>query len=42
MNNKEIYDLIMELGSQLADLGFQWPNELRSKFEKSTTYLSSC
>lgn len=41
MDNKKLYDLLMELGSHLADHNFQWSDDLRNKFEKATTYLSS-
>ena len=41
ITNKEIYDLIMKLGSKLADHKHQWSNELRESFEKITSYLSS-
>ncbi|MCT3690407.1 hypothetical protein HZP84_03180 [Elizabethkingia anophelis] len=42
VTNKEIHDLIMELGSELADHDHQWSNELRKKFEDVTSYLSKC
>lgn len=41
MENKRIYDLIMELGTKLADYSHQWSNELRKEFERVTSHLSS-
>lgn len=40
MKNSEIYELIMELGT-LINNKHQWSQELRKKFEKVTSYLSS-
>ena len=40
ITNKEIHDLILELGLKLADHNHEWSNELRKKFEDVTTYLS--
>lgn len=37
---KEVYSLIMEMGSLLADYDHQWSNELRRKFERATSFLS--
>lgn len=42
ITNKEILDLIMELGSKLADYKHIWSNELRKKFEDVTSHLSKC
>lgn len=39
--NETIKNLIMELGSALADHNHQWSNELRNEFEKITSCLSS-
>jgi hypothetical protein len=39
IDNKKIYELLMELGSNLADKNFVWPNELRRKFERITSWL---
>lgn len=41
ITNKEIHNLILELGLKLADHNHQWSNELRKKFEDITIYLSS-
>lgn len=38
---EEVYSLIMEMGSLLADYDHQWSNELRRKFERATSFLSS-
>lgn len=38
---EEVYPLIMEMGSLLADYDHQWSNELRRKFERATSFLSS-
>lgn len=38
---EEVYSLIMEMGSLLADYDHQWSNELRRKFERVTSFLSS-
>lgn len=38
---EEVYSLIMEMGSLLADYDYQWSNELRRKFERATSFLSS-
>lgn len=37
---EEVYSLIMEMGSLLADYDHQWSNELRRKFERATSFLS--
>lgn len=34
--DKEIYDLLMELGSHLADKDFYWPQDLKERFNKAT------
>lgn len=39
--NKEILTLLMDMGCHLADNNFTWSNDLRSRFEDATTYLSS-
>jgi hypothetical protein len=41
VSNEEIRELLMELGSLLADKKFVWPNALRRKFERITSWLSS-
>lgn len=38
---EEVYSLIMEMGSLLADYDHQWSNGLRRKFERATSFLSS-
>ena len=38
---EEVYSLIMEMGSLLSDYDHQWSNELRRKFERVTSFLSS-
>ncbi len=38
---EEVYSLIMEMGSLLTDYDHQWSNELRRKFERVTSFLSS-
>ncbi len=38
---EEVYSLIMEMGSLLADYDYQWSNKLRRKFERATSFLSS-
>lgn len=38
---EEVYSLIMEMGSLLSDYNHQWSNELRRKFERVTSFLSS-
>jgi len=35
-NNKEIHQLLIDLGLSLADFEFKWPEELRKKFNKIT------
>lgn len=35
---EEVYSLIMEMGSLLADYDHQWSNELRRKFERATFF----
>ncbi len=39
-NKDEIHSLIMELGVQIPD-SYIWSNELRRKFERITSWLSS-
>lgn len=39
ITNKEIHDLIMELGCKLSDFDFYWPDELKNKFNKITKHL---
>lgn len=41
MKQKEIYNLIMELGCHLSDKDFYWSDELKNRFNKVTSYLSS-
>jgi len=36
INNKEIHQLLIDLGLSLADFEFKWPEELRKKFNKIT------
>lgn len=38
---EEAYSLIMEMGSLLADYNHQWTDQLRRKFERTTSFLSS-
>ncbi len=38
---EEVHSLIMEMGSLLTDYNHQWSNELRRKFERVTSFLSS-
>lgn len=40
MKQKEIYALIMELGVLVPD-DHIWSNDLRQRFDKITSYLSS-
>lgn len=40
ITNEEIYNLIMDLGSNIPD-DFIWSDTLRKKFEEVTSYLNS-
>lgn len=41
LEKEEMYSLIMELGNILTEYNHQWSDELRSKFEKIISILSS-
>lgn len=41
MENEQILELIMKLGSKLTEYDFEWPNDLRKEFSDVTNYLSS-
>lgn len=38
---EEIHSLILDMGILLADYNHQWSNELRKKYERVTSFLSS-